>query len=107
MTEFCCEDMEIEVQKDENDFYARKTAGYDPADRSFYVYSAGDNHHGICIRYCPWCGAKLPENLIDERDKLIREELGLDYLPDDDNNPPKKELPEEFKTDEWWKKRGL
>lgn len=99
--------MERNVLKDENDPYSRKNVGYDVADRSFFVYDAGDNHHGVCIKYCPFCGTELPQNLIDERWDTILEELGVDYLTEDDGNPPKKELPPEFQTDEWWKKRGL
>jgi hypothetical protein len=107
MMKFCCEDMELEVKKDVNDFYAGKNVAYEPFNRSFYVYHAGDSRHGTCIDYCPFCGAKLPKELIDEREEIIRTELGLSYLPGDYGESPEKELPEEFKTDEWWKKRGL
>jgi hypothetical protein len=59
---------------------------------------------GIC--YCPWCGAKLSKDLRDEFYNIFFDELNL---------TPQKGLgiletpglPEEFKTDEWWKKRGL
>ena len=58
------------------------------------------------IYYCPWCGAKLPKDLRDEFFDIFYDELkftpkkGLGIL----ETPG---LPEEFKTDEWWKKRGL
>ena len=84
-----------------------KYVKYVAEERAFFIYEKGSARYGICIDYCPFCGAKLPENLIDERWDTIMNELGPDYLPDDDGNPPKKERPEEFKTDEWWKKRGL
>lgn len=56
------------------------------------------------INFCPWCGCKLLIDLREEFFKqvtaLLREELGIEAFSD-----PR--LPEEFKTDEWWKKRGL
>ncbi len=107
MTKFCCEDMLLNVEKDANDPYSFKNVAYDEPERCFYIYDAGDNKHGVVINYCPFCGAKLPADLIDEREETIILELGYDYLSDDNGNQPKKELPEEFKTDEWWKKRGL
>jgi hypothetical protein len=106
MTKYCCEDMELYAERDVDDDRG-KYVDYDLAERFFSIYAAGSNRYGIHIPYCPFCGSKLPELLVDERWDTILTELGPDYLPDDDNNPPKKELPEEFKTDEWWKKRGL
>lgn len=51
------------------------------------------------IYYCPWCGSKLPKALDDKwLDDLKK--LGF-------KDPNKQQIPEEFKTDEWWKKRGL
>ena len=54
----------------------------------------------IQIKYCPWCGNKFPKDVGDEFSHIIYDELNLDG-PDD----PK--LPEEFKSREWWVKRGL
>jgi hypothetical protein len=76
--------------------------------------------------YCPFCGTKFPPHLAEEWSEVIFEELGPEYLieseavfqksvckrqgreyvPDPDF-PKAKPLPAEFKTDEWWKKRGL
>jgi len=52
--------------------------------------------------FCPWCGSQLPEGLGDEWAKILKEEYKLD-------NPFKEwdRVPPEFKTDEWWKRRGL
>ena len=48
------------------------------------------------ITYCPWCGTKLPES---KRDLWFEnlEELGFD-------DPVEQSIPEEFKTDKWYKK---
>lgn len=53
--------------------------------------------------YCPWCGKKLPNELAEEWDDILETQYGLsenDRLDDS-------KLPEDFKTDAWWKKRGL
>jgi len=71
---------------------------YEAAVREYFIESC--RHNAIyTIEYCPWCGSKLPSYLGSEHIDAI-EEAG--YTGFDDPN-----LPEEFKTDEWWKKRGL
>ena len=56
------------------------------------------------IIYCPYCGTKLPTNLCagDEYYDALEEALGKEFCDITED-----EIPEEFKTDEWWKKRGL
>lgn len=54
------------------------------------------------IHWCPWCGNSLPPYLSDIFFKTIQKELGVDIGLSEIKN-----LPEEFQTDEWWKKRGL
>jgi hypothetical protein len=49
------------------------------------------------IKYCPWCGSKLPINLSDQWFAEL-EKLGFD-------EPFEQIIPEEFKSDEWWKKK--
>ena len=100
MRNFCCETL-MELIKEGN--YVK----YDPADRSFSIFKSGSRQFGMCIDYCPFCGKKLPPNLIDERERVIQNELGIDYVPSYSNEDDGKALPAEFKTDEWWKKRGL
>lgn len=51
-------------------------------------------------RYCPWCGKKFPTDLTDTYYGLV-EEWGLNWLSDSDN------VPEKYKTAEWWKERNL
>ena len=58
---------------------------------------------GITIEYCPWCSEKLPTTLYSEWLKILEKEYGLN---DPDNKEQKLLIPDEFKTDEWWKKRG-
>jgi hypothetical protein len=64
-----------------------------------YGISVGDGGSShIKLRYCPWCGIKLPQDLRNEWfDQLER--LGHDPLAGD--------LPEEFQSDAWWKAKEL
>jgi hypothetical protein len=47
------------------------------------------------ITFCPWCGSKLPDSLRDAWFQRL-DELKLE--------PGEAQLPEEMKTDAWWKK---
>jgi hypothetical protein len=105
---FCCENMEIKALESKTSTeLSWKSIEFDIVTRSFAIYFYMMDISTLVIAHCPFCGAKLPNHLIDERWNTILDELGPEYLPDDDGNPPKKELPPEFQTDEWWKKRGL
>lgn len=94
--EYCCEDMMYAVE-----------GGYFPGWPSVVLYTSKIRSYGIVINdnpdnqifltYCPFCGKKLPEDLADEYFDAIRDSTGKSLDP----------LPEEFETDEWWKKRGL
>lgn len=50
--------------------------------------------------FCPWCGKQFTPSLNKEFFEILEKEYGID-----DYHPNK--IPKEFKTDEWWKKRGL
>ena len=51
----------------------------------------------ISISYCPWCGTKLPDSKRDLWFATL-EEMGFD-------DPCEQDIPKEFETDEWLKKR--
>jgi hypothetical protein len=70
---------------------------YTPKWRSYGIVINGNADNQIFLTYCPFCGKKLPEDLVDEHFDAIRDEIGKPLAP----------IPEEFKTDEWWRKRGL
>jgi hypothetical protein len=53
------------------------------------------------INYCDTCGAKLPEKLDQKLTEILQKEYGLDSWKD------YKKAPQEFHSDEWWKKRRL
>jgi hypothetical protein len=75
---------------------------YSPEFREYSIsykkrYGGGEQ----LINYCPWCSKKLPKSLRDGFFDTL-EEMGIEAdIMDLDN------IPTEFKTDEWWKKRKL
>jgi hypothetical protein len=72
--------------------------GYAPRCREYYIHLATSG--GVQIMdFCPWCGCRLPLSLRDLYFDEIRKQGFEDPL--DDN------LPEKYKTDEWWKERKL
>ena len=54
------------------------------------------------INFCPWCGNAFPPDLMEEHFSALVEAFGREPTLDELN-----QIPPEFKTDEWWKKRGL
>jgi len=89
----CCEELSFILDED------RTAIGYYEQYREYQLHIRNSDAVYNLI-FCPWCGKKLPESLRGAFFDLIETELGMDdYDPD--------KLPEEFKTDEWWKKRGL
>ena len=57
--------------------------------------------------YCPFCGKKFKDSLVDEYWEYLIAEAGAEYYPTDENYDPTRPVPSEFRSDEWWKKRGL
>jgi hypothetical protein len=73
---------------------------YDDRFRQYGIEHRAGLARGIqLITFCPWCGAKLPKDLVDEWFGVLDNELGL--ASDDPA------LPEAMKTSAWWRQRGL
>jgi hypothetical protein len=53
--------------------------------------------------YCIACGIKMPLSLREKWFDMLEYDYGLNSPCEDD----KDKVPQEFWTDEWWKKRGL
>ena len=109
--EVCCKRMWKEIESFNNEILntdgtLESTIWYEETTRTYHILSfkrPGDCE-GWPIDYCPFCGAKLPTQL-DPEDYILQE-YGEDYLRYT-SDPEYKAPPEEFKSDEWWKKRGL
>ena len=56
------------------------------------IHDGGTSH--IIIKFCPWCGRKLPES---KRDLWFQTLENMGYKNFDTNKIPKK-----FRTDEWY-----
>src|SRR3990172_50106 len=55
------------------------------------------------FEFCPWCGYQFMSNLRHVLFDILEKEYGLNLrIPQH-----REEIPAEFETDEWWKKRGL
>ena len=111
---FCCERMARDVRSFEGrklNCYGRPLARifYQRRYRSYGLLDYPGDWHDVTSRsidYCPFCGKKLPKKLDDDdMDPYLMKEYG--WTEEDCWGYPRRELPPEFKTDEWWKKRGL
>lgn len=60
----------------------------------------GDTRVCWKINYCLWCGAKFPDDLSEVWRITLLQDYGID---------PKnyEQVPVNFKTDHWWRERGL
>ena len=75
---------------------------YNLVQRRYYLASKGKAKKNS-IYHCPLCGSKLPKILIDEWIDILEKEYGLVDLYGKDAQ----QIPKEFKTDAWWRKRNL
>ncbi len=90
----CCKLMDLYVGMEES------SMSYYPKYREYGISVIGEKAYHR-ISHCPWCGKKLPESLNDQWFEIM-----FDMFEDLDGYADPR-IPEEFKTDEWWKKRGL
>jgi len=94
----CCSEMDNILNE------KKAYIGYSPKVREYFINLRNDQVAIYRISYCPWCGEKSPESLRNLWFNILRTKHNL-------SNPLRKEqenlVPDEFKSDEWWKKRGL
>ena len=76
------------------------------AQQRMYCCITPKHEANVCILRCPLCGKKFPKNLCKEfykeLSKIVGRKITYTYTEYDWNT-----LPEEFKSEEWWRKRGL
>lgn len=90
----CCSVMDIKL------FEKHAIFSYDPQYRE---YRLDVPNGGMLLKFCIFCGKKLPNSVRVEWFDILEKEYGLeDPLGDDENRVVK-----DFWTDEWWKIRGL
>ena len=96
----CCSNMARYIQN--------KAIDYEPIDRTYGIIYDQDPlkqapSRIAMLKYCPWCASNLPKRLHQKIFTVLNNEYGIEDpdLCDFTNVPP------EFRTDAWWKKRGL
>ena len=95
----CCESLIRSIEQKEFKFY--------PEYRGICLYffdEENDTYGQHFIKFCPYCGTKMPNDLYasDAYCDALEEAVGKEYCDITED-----EIPEEFKSDVWWKKRGL
>ena len=104
---WCCNELKISVTYED---MRRKTGLilYRHVWRDFSMQSGDitNKEDAYAIYYCPFCGTRFPRSLWDDWYSILDEEYHLTW-----GDEPLEEflpkLPPEFRSDEWWKKRGL
>lgn len=94
--EYCCEKMKEAMESGKYGLsYEKKYAATYCARR--------DEFASWHWSFCPFCGKDISWKM-EAYEKVLKNEFGITDPYDDEIE---KTLPEEFLTDEWWKKRGL
>lgn len=91
---FCCKEMQKHLSEKE------VAITYCGRFRSYGIRVLDGGSSVQQILFCPWCGTQFKKELTKELSSIIFDELKLESYND-------QRLAKEFKTDEWWKKRGL
>jgi hypothetical protein len=97
-TMHCCNTMDRVLNEN------KAHVGYAAQYREYYIDARNEPIIIYQIYYCPWCNKQLPKDLRDEWFEVLETEYHLD---DPWSHEQEKLVPQEFKTDEWWIKRGL
>ena len=98
-TTWCCENMKAEIELVD---YPPTPFMYNPYFREYSIFIP-NSASVFCINFCPMCGSKLPASLRKQWYAILRTEFHLNPNDPDDEV----QIPQEFLSDEWWKKRGL
>ncbi len=71
---------------------------YEPTFREWGIPYFDGGSSQQTLRYCPFCGTKLPKSLRHEWFEIL-EQLGLEWGDE--------ATPDEMQSDRWWIARGL
>ena len=95
----CCYDMENTANYDEE---GPPFIAYEEYIREYFFVFTSKSPRYRKFSYCIYCGRKLPKNLKKEWKFLLEKEFGIKDIVKE-----WRKIPEEFKTEEWWRKRDL
>jgi hypothetical protein len=96
VTSYCCGALDYQMES------VLCPVKYNKQWREYSIRDAKSTSLSLMM-FCPNCGTTLPSSLRDQWFDILEKEYGLEDPIEDD----KKQVPKEFLTDEWWKKRGL
>jgi hypothetical protein len=91
---YCCLTMDVHLSKEGTIVHY---------DSQYREYTIGFPNGGVIIAHCMFCGKAFPGSVRDEWFEILEKEYELESPNEEDE----KKVPQEFWTDEWWKKRGL
>ena len=97
----CCSRMEEALKK------KLVPLKYSPIGREYYFIYLGGPPSIFPLTYCVFCGKKLPQNLRETFFKILEKEYKIDQRSIYNNIKEDEKIPQEFKSDKWWKKRNL
>jgi len=96
---FCCDYLASRLAERNN--YIKHNSSF----REFYLERSDTKSVITLIWFCPWCGTKLPKGLRNEWFDILEKEYNIEADIMERKN--RSDIPLEFKSDKWWKKRGL
>lgn len=111
--EHCCESMDYFLEEKKVSIY------YNPIYREYFIGLKSPRNGKLVIYNCPWCGFEFKESLVDEYHEILESEFkiyrntetGTYYEINVDSKGKSNEfyvdLPFDFTTDYWWKRRGF
>ena len=97
----CCQTMNDELESQ------KVSIGYNGKFRAYSIHLQGSKNGSCRIDYCPWCSSKLLSPLDEKYDELLSKAINIPVDEITLETYQSNKIPSEFKTDEWWKKRGL
>ena len=95
MKKFCCKKIEDAIDK-------YKAIELEEEMRGYFVPTTPGGVI-LALSFCPFCGQNLGKRLNSEFYNILYKEYGIEYPETIEAD----KVPEEFKSDKWWRKRGL
>jgi hypothetical protein len=104
--EICCDAMAVRLLDDRES--KSSNIAYRDTERLYVIYTyPGFSNRRITsdkISFCPWCGKSLPNDLCREYNFQIE---NLNIKTAEHGLIDRRRLPKEYRSDLWWKIRGL
>ncbi len=106
MEVYCCQKLNELINDEKTPFeYSQKFRQYNVVDTPRAYLKKNEICMAYAMQYCPFCSTEFPRSLREEWFHIINDEYRLEFSIFDKKSF--KKIPEEFRTEEWWKKRGL